>query len=731
MKIFILQVFCAVFSGAIEGISISSNLFPQGIPLLALFSLAPLYFSLYNCRKFKQAGFLFALQALTVHLISSAWLANFHGFAVFTLGASALGTMAEAFACGVIAFIYPSTAWGAKKDRLILEENAGIKPYAIFKRALWFAFAWLFWEFMKSSGDLGYPWGTLFMASYKWRLISQVADITGVWGITFIFALFSALIGEGFLLLSRASQAQDGKKIISSYKQLAIFTFTIFGAVLVYGIYKYCMPITPEKTFKAIVVQQNMDPWETDELNSIERSMKLTEEQVNLLAENEEEADLIIWSEGVLTRSFPGASEYYETHPEDRSLSDFINMCNTPFLIGGKLLLNRQKRDYVNSAILFDSRGQYSGFYGKMHLVPFAEGIPYADSAIMKAIMSNMVGFSRGWQKGRQLVLFQVPIKARRDISTPLEYQIWEKGWNNITLEPNGRIPYETREYYSENNSKNPDAYVSFTTPICFEDAFDDVCSRLYKAGSEVFINMTNDSWSKSDAAEYQHFIAASFRAIAYRTTLVRSCNSGYSAVVDPTGRIVKDLPLFKECAMTVDVPVYERKHTVYSRLGNWLPCISIIIICLLAIYFIAITWNWPKRTRRRFITISFNTEYLADKEEYVTDLTLEDIPQKKPEEELPTDNKKPKSAKKTVKDSAAKKETSSKAKKSTRAKSSPKAEGKASVKVTKTSVKTAAKTSPKAATKSSGASKSANTKTSAKKTSGSKTATKNGKEKK
>ena len=120
---------------------------------------------------------------------------------------------------------------------------------------------------------------------------------------------------------------------------------------------------------------------------------------------------------------------------------------------------------------------------------------------------------------------------------------------------------------------------VNFTVPICFEDAFLAVCLNLHNAGSEVLINITNDSWSKTKSAEYQHFVVAHFRAIELRTTLVRSTNSGYSVVVDPKGNVIASLPLFKAESLYTEVPVYEHKKTFYASYKDWFPIMMFLIL--------------------------------------------------------------------------------------------------------------------------------------------------------
>ena len=96
---------------------------------------------------------------------------------------------------------------------------------------------------------------------------------------------------------------------------------------------------------------------------------------------------------------------------------------------------------------------------------------------------------------------------------------------------------------------------------ICFEDAFGFIHSNFKKLGAEVFVNITDDSWSLTKSAEYQHFVVSWFRAIEFRTTMVRSTNSGFTAIVDPQGRIKDSLPLFKEAWLSAEVPVYKNSR--------------------------------------------------------------------------------------------------------------------------------------------------------------------------
>ncbi len=580
MKSVILQVFCALFSGIIEGTAIPNELLLLGSPLLALTSLVPLYISLYRAKTYKESFLLMFLQTLTVHLLSSFWLAHFRDFALFTLGASAVGTAFEGGIVGIIFHALPSFYSRTEK----LSEDSGLRPFAPAARILWFSACMLSYEWFKSVGFLAYPWGTLFLAASKWKLFAQIASLTGVWGITFIYALFNALVGEGFVLLSKRTVSAASA---ASYRAAARFTAAIWGLSALYGAYQYFLPRQVQKTIHTVAVQQNMDPWEGGEEKSLEVSMRLSEEAIKKTRDRGQDVDLVLWSEGVLGHSFPDSRFHYMHNPKGESLSDFIRRMGVPFVIGGQTRINRAKHHYSNSAIFYDKAGNYAGFYSKTHLVPFAEDIPFDDSPIVQFLMAEIIGFSAGWTPGNRYTLFRVPIASRDFLDCPVEYK--QPASPIVSLDVTGTADPDVTASFTEGGQDNPDSFVTFSVPICFEDAFADVCGPLYKLGTEVFMNITNDAWSNTASAEYQHYAVASYLAIEYRTTLVRATNAGYTVVLNPAGRILKDLPLFTEGALSYPVPVYARKPTVYSILGDWLPY---TIFILMGLYGLLLVWR-------------------------------------------------------------------------------------------------------------------------------------------
>jgi apolipoprotein N-acyltransferase len=255
MNRLILQVFYVIFSGLAQALSIANEFSIFGSPILTLFCLFPMYVALFKSKSYKETLGLVFTQVITVHLVSSFWLANFHGFGIFTLGASAIGTGLQGLVCSVIMHLYPSTI--TENQKLI--ENAGNNHFNIFKRILWFSICWTLFEYEKSIGVLGYPWGTIYMGAYKNQAIIQIAEITGVWGISFIHILISSCIAELFLYLENKSHIQDTKSVKKNLKQIFIFSISIYLLTTIFGLSKLMIKENPIKYLNTIIELININ----------------------------------------------------------------------------------------------------------------------------------------------------------------------------------------------------------------------------------------------------------------------------------------------------------------------------------------------------------------------------------------------------------------------------------------------------------------------------------------
>lgn len=554
----IIQSFLGAFlSSLLLTLSIPNVFSHSGSFLLGLFSLVPLYYVLEKNRGKKPivSGITTGLSVSLTHLMSSFWLAFFQGYAVFTLGLSAIAYFFFGWILGYF-------LWTAQRL------PGWLRPWI-------FASVWVSWEWFKSNGFLAYPWGTLIMSSRTSIPFIQIADLTGTWGISFVMALSSGILGEILVFWVKVKsvsffpviQDYPGKEKLNllplirgtfhiterkkSFSGITsglvhryffslreeggnvlkntVFCIFLFLLIYSYGFYKIATLPEPEDYMDILFVQHNSDSWNDDFEKSLSTAMRLTREGLK----EGVVPRLVAWNETVLAFPYEENYGYYQHFPYKDPFVPFLKETGIPLLVGAPYITDVENELFSNSAILLSPEGEILQHYGKMQLVPFAEYIPFIQYDWMKKFMNAVAGFSSGWTPSREYRLFT--------------------GFTN---------------------SGNK---ILFSTPICFEDAFPGVCTGLVKAGSRFFLNLTNDSWSKTESAEMQHFSIASFRAVEHRTVMARSTNGGYSCIINPLGEVIYDFPLFEEHSEILSVPVYPYIRTLYSYLGDYIVVLAFI----------------------------------------------------------------------------------------------------------------------------------------------------------
>jgi apolipoprotein N-acyltransferase len=280
-----------------------------------------------------------------------------------------------------------------------------------------------------------------------------------------------------------------------------------------------------------VLVQHNINSWDSQyEEEALQTAMDLSRAGIDELRRQGIEPALLVWSETVLVQPYEG--RYYETFPRYDPLIPFLKEIRVPLLCGAPI--PAASGAWANGA-LFIQDGNEIFSYEKQRLIPFAEEIPFIEYEWMKTLMRKTVGFDSGWIPGEKTVIMK---------------------------------------------AGSPPDTLSFGVPICFEDAFAGLCGDFVKNGAELFINLTNDSWSKTVSAEIQHLAAARFRTIENRRVMVRSTNGGITAVIDAEGRIISSLPPFSSSVLALEVPIQQQSEpTVYQIFGDWFPLVSVLIV--------------------------------------------------------------------------------------------------------------------------------------------------------
>jgi apolipoprotein N-acyltransferase len=115
-----------------------------------------------------------------------------------------------------------------------------------------------------------------------------------------------------------------------------------------------------------------------------------------------------------------------------------------------------------------------------------------------------------------------------------------------------------------------------FGVTISYEIYFPAEVRRYVQGGADFLVNITNDAWYGRTAAPYQHVAMVVFRAVENNAFLVRAANTGISAVVHPTGRVLAASDLFEE-AILVQTIRTRKEDTFYSRHGDVFAWLSLL----------------------------------------------------------------------------------------------------------------------------------------------------------
>lgn len=376
------------------------------------------------------------------------------------------------------------------------------------------SFVWVVLEYIRAHLLTGFPWGMLGYTQYRNLNLIQIADISGVYGVSFIVITFNVAF---FTFLARY------KKRIS-YLVIALLFVVVATSYGIYRIENFVI----RGDLNVSVVQGNIPQdlkWDAGSSEDIlDKYMRLTKEAAT------DASDIIIWPE----TSYPYLAEKRDNPvPEISKLSSELKV---PILAG---IVYGEGDNYYNSAVLFNEDKGISGFYSKTHLVPFGEFIPMEEyfTAFRNYIDKPIGDFKRG----DEYTLFSVQsIKTSSDASGARMRQI---------------------------------SFYKFGVLICFEDIFPYIAREFVQDGAKFLVNITNDAWFGRTAAARQHLQASVFRAVENRVPVIRAANTGISCFIDFSGKInsilnVNGEELFVTAVDTAKVSIHSGR-SYYTVCGD------------------------------------------------------------------------------------------------------------------------------------------------------------------
>ncbi|MBF0490347.1 MAG: apolipoprotein N-acyltransferase [Candidatus Omnitrophica bacterium] len=487
---------------------------PQLWPL-AWVALVPFLLAI-DSRRFCSAGFLGLLFGFLFFFLNIGWLiyVTVPGAIVLSLY---LAFYPALFALGVVYFKY-----------------LPLIPRVFILSALWAVL-----EFLRANLFTGFGWLTLGHSQYQNLLLIQIADIVGVYGISFLMMAVNILTFEIIrFVIAREHGDRSNLDEIASQRTLAMtqlkniyITSAIITTLLVVSLAYGVWAFTQSKfssTVQVGVIQPNIAQaikWDERYMPAImKQNLRLTDQVAQT------KLDVILWPETAL----PGVVGEEPGYLEQIQLKALD--LKTPIVMGA---IDIQNDHYYNSAFLIGSEGKIKGRYKKIHLVPFGEFLP------LRPVL--------GWLN---------KYIGLEDFTSGTEY----------TLFPAGVLEHK------------------FGVLICFEDTINDLWRNFVNSGAGFLMNMTNDAWFMDTKEPFLHLQTAVLECVMNKRSLVRAANTGVSGFIDPLGRIMNlaedknGKKTFVEAVSSASIPVNDR-ITFYTKYADVFT--SLCFLCILGAVFI------------------------------------------------------------------------------------------------------------------------------------------------
>jgi apolipoprotein N-acyltransferase len=402
--------------------------------------------------------------------------------------------------------------------------------------------AWVVLEYMRSHVSfLAFPWGVLGYSQYAVLPVARVSAFTSVYGVSFLLVAVNVVLADLMQLSLRGRLGASPRP-----RRASLLGLIALGA-LVAAANISSHPRTPASSLRVGLVQADAAP----NLAKDEEAWRVLEEYERLTREiTNDHPTLVAWPSGVIFGKLAVSSR------SRFLLAKLARDTESWLLVGASRFEKAEKRRdgkpaplvAANAALLFAPSGKMVGSYDKIRLLPFDEYLPL-----------------RGWLK-----------------------------WPSWIVSPDrvDAVPGTRRTVFRAGDQR-------FGVSICWENYFPDDFRETVAQGVDFMVSMTNESFTDSPTGHRQMLAMNVFRAIENRVPILRTTPTGFSALIEPDGRMLSVLrdaegrSLEVAGTLVTELPL-SASPTFYARHGNVFvrACFAGFVPLSLALLV------WPRRAR-------------------------------------------------------------------------------------------------------------------------------------
>jgi len=407
--------------------------------------------------------------------------------------------------------------------------------------ALLLAAAWTTLEWLRGWVFSGFGWNGLGVALHdNWPLI-QIAELTGVAGLSFLIAFVNVII----LTTAYRLVVEARTRVMRPHFDFT-FTMAAIVGVLVFGFRATQVP-SAAKPLRVTAVQSNVPQNQKFDPQFTRRIFDQFRRLSEIALRSNPPPELLVWPES----SMPGP--VLEDQESYKFVTDLAADADADFLLG---TIDEDGGDVYNAAILLSEGGERVQIYRKVHLVPFGEFVPGRHTV---PLLARIVGD-------------QVP----GDFKAGKEHTVFTLTNGDVQVAP----------------------------LICFEDTIGELARQFVvptetSPGANLLVDVTNDGWFQHSAGSPQHLANAIFRCIETRRPMLRAANTGVTCFINQFGRVTQELrdetgSTFTEGVLSGDIKVpSEHELTFYARHGELFAKVC-GVITLIAIVLTSLT-RWRR----------------------------------------------------------------------------------------------------------------------------------------
>lgn len=404
---------------------------------------------------------------------------------------------------------------------------------------IFFISLWICFEKFHLNWDFSWPWlnlGNVFSENIK---IIQWYEYTGVFGGT-LWVLISNFVSYNLL-----------KKLINheNFKSDTIYVSVIILIPIIVSLIIYTNIDVEEEKIKTVIIQPNIDPYNEKFNRSNDQNLRYLE---SILNDVKNRNSLVILP---------------ETYFSDGSLISSLNY--STLIEGLKVIRERYDTEILTGIELYDV---------------------FNDSSRVKK-------YSNRLENNRWLDLFNASIFISEDIDiykkSKLVVGIEKMPYKNF-LEPLlgtllidfGGLSY-SRGYQDYRTVFKSNTGTKVAPIICYESIYGEYVSEYVRNGANLLAIITNDGWWNNTEGHKQHLSYARLRSIETRKNIVRSANTGISAVINYRGEILKTIGYEQEGLINKNVGMND-KITFYTKYGDYIFRLCLFFIIIISAFYLA-----------------------------------------------------------------------------------------------------------------------------------------------